>query len=207
MARVLVYFAHPGRRFSHVNAKMVEAASRVEDISFVDLYAEYPRHNIEIDVEQKRLSEHDIILFQFPLFWYSTPSLLKEWMDLVLEHGFAYGTGGDQLMGKTLMCAISAAGPQEAYTSEGYQRFSLRTFLSPLDQTAHLCRMKFAAPYVLHGALHASEDGRADLHAQGYVRLLEALRDNDYDLEVACGRETVSYDSLPILDRSTEGEG
>jgi len=207
MARVLVYFAHPGRRYSHTNAKMVEAATALDGITFVDLYAEYPRHNIEIDVEQQRLREHDIILFQFPMFWYSTPALLKEWMDLVLEHGFAYGTGGDKLTGKTLMCAVTTAGPEEAYSAQGYQRFSLRTFLSPLDQTAHLCRMKFAAPYVLHSALHAAENGQSEAHATGYGRLLEALRDNDYDLDVACARETVSHDSLPIFDRSTEGEG
>ena len=89
MARLIVYYAHPGHRYSQVNAKMFARAQAVDDVTIVDLYAEYPRHNIRVDIEQKRLLDHDIVLFQFPLFWYSSPSLIKEWEDLVLEQGFA----------------------------------------------------------------------------------------------------------------------
>ena len=55
------------------------------------------------------LLDHDVVLFQFPLFWYSTPSILKEWQDLVLEHGFAYGAEGDALDGKRMMIAVTVA--------------------------------------------------------------------------------------------------
>jgi putative NADPH-quinone reductase len=89
MARVIVYYAHPGHKHSHVNRDMMAAARAIEGVTFVDLYGEYPRHNINIDKEQERLVNHDVIVFQFPLFWYSTPSLIKEWEDLVLEYGFA----------------------------------------------------------------------------------------------------------------------
>ena len=97
MARLIVYFAHPGHNYSHVNRHMARAAKKVDDVTFVDLYQDYPRFDINVDVEQERLLNHDVILFQFPLFWYSTPSILKEWQDIVLEHGFAYGTDGDNL--------------------------------------------------------------------------------------------------------------
>ncbi|MCH5375349.1 MAG: NAD(P)H-dependent oxidoreductase, partial [Planctomycetes bacterium] len=83
MASLIVYYAHPGHKYSHVNARMAETAAAIDGITFVDLYAEYPRHDIDIDREQARLIEHDVILFQFPMFWYSTPSLIKEWEDLV----------------------------------------------------------------------------------------------------------------------------
>ena len=73
---------------------MAAAAREVPGITFIDLYAEYPRFDIDIDREQARLVEAGIILFQFPLFWYSTPSIIKVWQDLVLEHGFAYGSEG-----------------------------------------------------------------------------------------------------------------
>ena len=39
-------------------------------------------------------SFHDVVIFQFPLFWYSTPPILKQWQDIVLEYGWAYGEGG-----------------------------------------------------------------------------------------------------------------
>ena len=45
------------------------AANGVDGVTHVDLYAEYPRHDIDIDREQTRLLEHQVIVLQFPLFW------------------------------------------------------------------------------------------------------------------------------------------
>src|SRR3954466_682289 len=98
--RTLILFAHPNQRVASINRSMAEAAMRIEGVTFVDLYAEYPRFEINIDREQSRLREHDAIIFQFPVYWYSTPALLKEWQDLVLEYGFAYGPEGQALGGK-----------------------------------------------------------------------------------------------------------
>ena len=117
---------------------MAGRAKEVDGLTFVDLYAEYPRFDINVEREQERLLAHDVIVFQFPMFWYSTPSIVKEWLDLVLEHGFAYGTGGKALAGKTMMLALTAAGPADAYAKEGYQHYPIRTFLTPLEQSARL---------------------------------------------------------------------
>ena len=198
MARLLVYYAHPGHNYSHVNRFMARAARQVDEITFVDLYADYPRFDINVDVEQKRLLDHDIIIFQFPLFWYSTPSILKEWQDIVLEHGFAYGSGGDKLAGKTMLLAITAAGPEDAYTSGGYQHYPLRDFLRPLEQTARLCDMKFASPFVLYGSLSAPSTGEVEPHVDGYRRLLKAIRDDKYDWRAAKANDVIDYQSLPI---------
>ena len=202
MARLIVYFAHPGHNFSHVNRFMARAAKQVTDVTFVDLYADYPRFDINVDVEQERLLNHDVILFQFPLFWYSTPSILKEWQDIVLEHGFAYGTGGDKLAGKTMMLAITAAGPQEAYTRGGFQHYPLREFLRPLEQTARLCGMRFSTPYALYAALRAPAVGEVEPHVDGYIQLLEAIRDDRYDWAAADNAEVLGYNTLPVREES-----
>ncbi|MEL6167678.1 MAG: NAD(P)H-dependent oxidoreductase [Pseudomonadota bacterium] len=199
MAKVLLYYAHPGARYSRVNSEMQRRASEVDGITRVDLYARYPRHKIDIDAEQGLLRDHEIIVFQFPLFWYSTPSIIKEWQDLVLEHGFAYGTGGTELAGKSMMLACTAAGPEDAYRPEGYQHFPLRTFLSPLEQTARLCQMHFLAPYVLYSSLKAPDTGDVAPHAEGFVRLLGALRDNRYDTDRAAKLDIVTATTLPML--------
>ena len=198
MARLIVYFAHPGHNYSHVNRHMACVAEEVDDINFVDLYRDYPRFDINVDVEQERLLNHDVILFQFPLFWYSTPSILKEWQDIVLEHGFAYGSGGDKLKNKTMMIALTAAGPEDAYTTGGYQHFPLRDFLRPLEQTALLCGMRFSSPYALFSALKAPTTGEVTPHVDGYRRLLEAIRDDRYDWDAAKNIEVLGYHSLPI---------
>jgi putative NADPH-quinone reductase len=198
MARLIVYYAHPGHRHSHVNSEMALIGAAIPGVTFTDLYAEYPRFDIDIDREQQRVLDHDVIVFQFPMFWYSTPSLLKEWQDLVLEHGFAYGCDGDKLAGKRLQLAVTAAGPADAYTAAGYQHYALRTFLTPLEQTAVLCRMHFGAPYVLHGALEAPARGEVRPHVRGYRRMLEAIRDERYDFVAADRMDVVSHDTLPI---------
>jgi glutathione-regulated potassium-efflux system ancillary protein KefG len=202
MAKLIVYYAHPGHKHSHVNRHMARAAARIDGISFVDLYADYPRFDIDVNVEQQRLLEHDVILFQFPVFWYSTPSIVKEWQDLVLEHGFAYGKDGDKLSGKHMLLAVTGAGPAEAYTDQGYQHYPLRSFLTPLEQTARLCSMRFTAPYVLYGALQAPDAGLVDPHVDGYRRLLEAIRDNRYDFDTAGMMEVTDFDTLPIKEEA-----
>ena len=198
MARLLVYYAHPGHKHSHVNRYMARRAAELDGITYVDLYRDYPRFDINVNVEQERLLEHDVVLFQFPMFWYSTPSIVKEWQDLVLEHGFAYGSGGDKLAGKQFMLAVTAAGPEDAYTDAGYQHYPIRTFLTPLEQTARLCDMRFPAPYVLYSSLKAPGAGLVEPHVDGYRRLLEAIRDDAYDFDAAREMDVVRYDNLPI---------
>lgn len=205
MANILVYYAHPAQHHSRANAVMAEKARALTGITFVDLYAEYHRYDIDVDREQERLLAHDVYVFQCPFFWYSTPSLVKEWIDLVLEHGFAYGHGDHRLEGKKWMMAITAAGPQDAYTNKGYQHYPVRTFLTPLEQTARLCRMEFLTPYVLYGSIKARSDGRIEGHADGYERLLIALRNDTYDFKAASKKDILTADSLDFI-KDAEGQ-
>ncbi|MCH9693578.1 MAG: NAD(P)H-dependent oxidoreductase [Gammaproteobacteria bacterium] len=200
MARLIVYFAHPGHNYSHVNQSMANVAKNVDGITFIDLYADYPRFDINVDAEQERLLKHDVVLLQFPLFWYSTPSILKEWQDIVLEHGFAYGSGGERLAGKTMMLAVTAAGPEDAYARGGFQNYPLREFLRPLEQTARLCGMRFTTPYALYSALKAPLVGEVAPHADGYRRLLEAIRDDRYDWVAAERNDVLDYNTLTIKE-------
>jgi glutathione-regulated potassium-efflux system ancillary protein KefG len=182
--KTLVLFAHPAHRHSQTNRLMLDAARRIEGITVVDLYAEYPRFEIDVEREQQRLLDHEAIVFQFPLYWYSTPSLLKEWQDLVLEHGFAYGETGVALAGKPWLCAVTTGAPEHAYGADSKDYPPVRRLLLPLEATANLCRMTFLAPYVLFGALGADE-ARRRAHVDGYVRLLESLRDDRLDIEAS----------------------
>ena len=198
MAKLIVYYAHPGQQFSRANIAMINAARLIKGITIVDLYAEYPRHDIDVPREQQRLLDHDVILFQFPLYWYSTPSLIKEWLDLVLQHGFAYGHDADKLAGKTMMLAITAGGSEEAYTAMGYQHYPLRTFLTPLEQTARLCKMRFTAPYVLYAALSSEIEQTIESHASGYAALLTAIQNDRYDFDAAEKHDVLRVQNLPI---------
>ena len=200
--KILVLFAHPGQRYSKVNVELAQVAADIRDVTLVDLYAEYPRFKIDVEREQERLLEHDVIVFQFPLFWYSTPALLKEWQDLVLEYGFAYGEGGDKIAGKILAPVTTTGGPEDYYQTGGRNNFQLRDLLVPLEQTANLCGMRFLPPYALFAALKAAKSDRMQAHVDGYERYLRALRDDRLDLEAADGMRQFSDDTLPILEEA-----
>jgi glutathione-regulated potassium-efflux system ancillary protein KefG len=77
--KILVLFAHPAFHKSKVNRILVDGLSEMKGVTFHDLYQEYPEMDIDVKREQELVSQHDVILFQFPLFWYSTPAILKEW--------------------------------------------------------------------------------------------------------------------------------
>lgn len=183
--RILILFAHPSLERSEVNGPMAEAVRNMEGVTLVDLYAEYPDFQIDIDREQQQLLSHDVIIFLHPLYWYSTPAILKEWQDLVLEHGFAYGTDGTALHGKIFLNALTAGGIEAAYRSEGYNHFTIRELLQPLEQTARLCGMTYLPAFTLFGARTAVDEGRIKQHIADWIRVLAALRDNRLDIEKA----------------------
>jgi glutathione-regulated potassium-efflux system ancillary protein KefG len=174
MAKVLILFAHPALEKSRVQKALIRHARNLKDVTFHDLYEAYPDLDVQVKQEQKLLLEHQIIIFQHPFYWYSSPAIIKQWQDLVLEHGWAYGSGGDALAGKKMMNAISCGGPITGYSPGGRNRFTIRQFLAPFDQTAVLCKMIYLPPFAVHGTHHLSED---DIERYGlqYEQLLHAL--------------------------------
>ncbi len=202
MKRVLVLFAHPSIDRSEVNVELLRASRDHEGVTVVDLYAEYPDYRIDIDREQERLRDHDVVVFMSPLYWYSTPAILKEWQDLVLEYGFAYGHEGTALRDKLLLCALTAGGPEKAYRTEGFNHYTIRELLRPIEQTATMCGMRFVAPFILFSARTAHEESRVRSHVADWVRLIEALQRDTLDLEAAARAPTLN----PMIDARDAGD-
>lgn len=174
--RVLVLFAHPALHRSRVQRALAKAVRDLAGVTFHDLYEAYPDFDVDVVREQGLLAAHDAVVLQHPFYWYSTPPLVKQWIDLVLEHGWAYGPGGDALAGKRFLCAISAGGREDAYCAEGPNRFSVRALLAPIEQTAHLCGMRFLDPFVVYGT-HGLGAAEIDAAAAAYAERIAALRD------------------------------
>lgn len=201
--RVLVLFAHPALQRSRVNRILVLGVDEMAGVTFHDLYESYPDLGIDVAREQELLLAHDVVVFHHPFFWYSTPAILKEWQDLVLEHGWAYGHEGTALRGKIALTAVTTGGRETAYSPEGYGGRAVREFLAPIEQTARLCGMSYLAPFVAHGT-HAMTPEQMTRHAEDYQRLLAALRDDRLDLEAASAFDLPHLN--PNLDRLIRGE-
>ena len=180
--KILILFAHPAFHKSRVNKALVDGLSDHKGVTFHDLYDHYPELDIDAKHEQKLLSEHEVIIFHYPLFWYSTPAILKEWQDLVLEHGWAYGSKGKALKGKLFFCAITTGGPELAYQEGRFHNHTLNQFLAPIKQTALLCKMIPLPPFVVYGT-HAMETDSLLDYRNNYFELLQELIDERIDIE------------------------
>lgn len=174
--RLLHVYAHPASHRSRVNRPLAEAVKDLDGVDHVDLYARYPDFDIDVPGEQRRLLAADIVILQHPFFWYSSPAILKEWQDLVLEYGFAYGDGGTALQGKSMLSVISTGGMEEAYCPQGHNCYSMEEFLRPFEQTARLCGMEYLPPFIVHGT-HRLAPREIGEHAASLRRCFDYLLD------------------------------
>jgi glutathione-regulated potassium-efflux system ancillary protein KefG len=160
---------------------MLKAARTIDSVTVHDLYERYPTFHIDVKFEQELLLAHDIVVFQHPFYWYSSPAILKEWQDLVLEHGFAYGQGGTALRGKKFLSAITTGGSEEAYCRQGYNHFTIRELLAPFEQTAQLCGMDYLPPFMIQGTHQLQNSQQIAPHVDAYQTALLALRDDGFN--------------------------
>lgn len=181
---LLILFAHPALQKSRVNRQLMNAVKDLEGITFHDLYEAYPDFHVDVKKEQAILSRNDIIVFQFPLYWFSVPALLKEWQELVLEYKWAYGKTDVALQGKKLMTAVSTGGRESLFCREGFNRHTIREYLAPVEQLARICGMEYLSPFVVHGT-HELMGPEIDGHAEDYRRVITAVRDERIDWDAA----------------------
>ncbi len=176
--KILVLFAHPLFEKSRVNRILLRNYEKFSGATLNDLYQNYPEFNIDVEREQQLLLANDVIIFHHPFYWYSCPPMIKQWIDMVLEAGWAYGTEGNALKGKTMIQFLTTGGGKNAYTQDGHNRYSVRDFLRPFEQTAMLCKMNYLPPFVIHGTHRLS---RVEIHSysESMKRLLSYLSDGD----------------------------
>ncbi len=179
---VLILLAHPNLPESRINATLREAVRDISGVHVHDLYSAYPDGFIDVAREQELLLAHDVIVMQFPMYWYSTPPLLKAWQDTVLTHGWAYGSKGVALAGKSLLLAVSIGGDQAGYGRE-HGQFTLTELLRPLEATACFCKLHFLG-HVAHGAEDTDLHERLPDMAASYRALVQRLVAGDLPLVV-----------------------
>jgi glutathione-regulated potassium-efflux system ancillary protein KefF len=174
-----VVYAHPYPDRSIANRALVAALGELEDppLRIASLYDLYPDWAIDVEAEQEALAAAELVIWQHPMHWYGCTPMLKLWFDKVLTPGWAFGEGGTALRGKTCLWVVTTAGDDLAYRAEGMHAHELQAFVPPMRQTAALCGMKFAEPFVLHGAPRRSSDA---LQAAGRAyreRVLQLVRE------------------------------
>ena len=152
--RILVNVFHPDIKSSRCNKILMDTVGELENVTCRDVYSECRDFKINVKHEQKLLVDHDLIVFQFPFYWYSGPSLLKEWQDKVLEPDFAFlPAGGDWLKGKHWLTVLSTGARKDVYRSGGLYNYTISELLRPFQQTADICGLKWLPPLVIYSVL------------------------------------------------------
>ena len=164
--KILIIFSHTYWNNSKVNRKLLESIKDFKDITIHNLNEIYKDNKISkenVKSEISLLKEHDKIIFQFPLFWFSTPSLLKEWEDTVLTD-ILYGSESKCLEGKTFQIITTAGREKSFYDS---LEFGINTILSPINTTFKYLGLKVENPYCIY---HANAD---NLDLNEYYKYLQ----------------------------------
>jgi len=130
--------------------------------------------------EQRKLRDCDLLILQFPLWWFAMPAILKGWVDRVMTMGFAYGGGKwyDEggLKGKRAMLAVTTGGPEQGYSHRGING-SMDEVLFPIQHgILFFCGFEVLQPFLAWSPAHLEEEARTALLEQ-YRQRLSGIED------------------------------
>lgn len=159
MKKTLIVVAHPNIAQSVVNRTWAETFSRHGDRYTVhQLYAAYPDGNIDVAAEQKLIEAHGTLILQFPIYWFSCPPLLKQWLDSVFTHGWAFGSSATAFKGRAIGLAVSHGTPPQDYAHSGKVRHTLAETLVPFENVANYIGAKYLPPFGFHALEFFTEE-------------------------------------------------
>ncbi len=178
----LLILGHPNIGKSLANKTIIDELTNSElEIEIRDIHTLYPNFEIDAKQEQEALLRHHTIVFQYPIFWYNMPAILKHWFDMVLEYQFAYGSKGDKLKGKNFVASFTVGAPENEYSTLKEHHFKIYEFCKNIEQTAYYTQMNYVEPFYFHGtsinAGYTEEDvkNKAKKQAKGLIELLLKL--------------------------------
>ena len=178
----LLILGDPNIGESIANKAIIEEIQKANpNIEIRNLAILYPDFKIDIAKEQEALLRHDLIVFQYPLYWYNMPAILKQWFDVVFTHQFAYGSKGDKLKDKKLLASVTVGSLEREYRTFGKHNFRINDFFKNVEQTAYFAQMTFLDPLFFHGTsavdgFTASEiERRASSYAKDLISFIERV--------------------------------
>lgn len=177
----LIVLAHPDINNSNANRTIVdELEGRFTDVEIRDIFQSNPDYRINVQEEQAALLRHDLIVLQYPMYWYNMPAILKVWFDQVFTYQFAYGSKGDKLKDKILLPSITVGQPERNFRLE--DNYSLmKSLLMPIEKSAKYAQMHYIDPVVLYeiatvaGHTESEIKAKAKIHSQKLIGIIEKI--------------------------------
>lgn len=179
MKKILIILAHPTLETSNTNDFLYKSVKCADFVTEHNLYDVYPDFVIDVEAEQDLLKEHDIIVLQHPLYWFSVPALLKEWFDYTLEPNWIFKNSTSILQGKKILQVITTGAGEAAFSQDGIYNHDLNTFLKPIEFTARYCQLEYLEPLILYETSKVDEQMLTEFSARYYKRLYDLSREKD----------------------------
>ncbi|UHO39451.1 NAD(P)H-dependent oxidoreductase [Chryseobacterium capnotolerans] len=175
--KTLVIVTHPEIETSVINKRWIEELEKnPEKYTVHQLYKAYPDGKINVAKEQELMESHDNIVFQFPFYWFSSPPLLKQWLDEVILYGWAYGSNsGYKLAGKKMALAVTAGIDEDVYSASGKYKYTMEELLRPYELTFEYIKAQYEDPFVYYGIERNPSDEWIERSVPMYLDFLEAL--------------------------------
>ncbi|QPQ28837.1 NAD(P)H-dependent oxidoreductase [Lysinibacillus sp. JNUCC 51] len=174
--KTLIIVTHPSLETSVINKSWVEELKKhPEKYTIHELYKVYPDGNIDVEKEQKLVESHGSLIFQFPVYWFNCPPLLKKWMDDVLTYGWAYGSTGDSLKNRKIAFAVSTGIKNEDYDENGRYKYTLEEVLVPFKATALYCEADYRSFFAFYGAEYKPCTSEVEKSVKDYFNFVENI--------------------------------
>lgn len=172
MKKTLVIVVHPSITTSKINKAWAESLRGHATLHY--LYDAYPQGvPINVKAEQALVEQHDRIIFQFPLYWYAAPSLLKQWMDEVFLEGWAYGAGGNKMETKEIGVAVSCGGQREQFVEGGIQRHTIEEYMSVFDGICGFVRAQYIGVHAFYDTYNPEALKQLSANCDSYLRFIQ----------------------------------
>ena len=174
--KTLVVVGHPHIATSVVNKSWAEVVRTLEgDSVTLHLLEEAIGKDGRFDLaaEQALISAADRIILQFPLYWYMPPGIMVEWMDTVWAEHWAWGEGGDAMVGKRIDVAVSCGAPEVAFSGT-----TLQQYLSFVKGSAGFVRAESGYFHAFYGAEGDGVAERLEANREAYrAFVLDQIRE------------------------------
>ena len=136
----------------------------------------------EIESELLKLEGCDLLIFQFPLWWFGLPAPLKGWVDRVFAMGRTYGGGRfyqeGVFKGKRALLSLTTGGPKEAYQEGGFNG-DINGILRPIQRgMLEFVGFSVLAPEIAYGPAHIGDQERVALLVS-YAERLRSITDEE----------------------------
>ena len=140
--------------------------------------AEQHSFSPQIEQEIRKIEWCDLMIWQFPLWWFSLPAVFKGYVDRVFAMGRAYKSSrfyADGLFkGKQAMLSLTTGGPRSMYMPSG-ENGDIRMILHPITRgILEFTGFTVLDPFIVHAPAHMNEKQRKEA--------LEHLEDRIRDL-------------------------